>query len=172
MSTTKRKKLVGRVLQWIGRVFKDGIKKAAPIAVTITEAVKIALNSNVAGFLVKMLDGITHSHVPSDVLSEISKQLPKLLAVELAVVGLPDNPSEADILAFENRVLAAFQVYDNKSKFYTVFGAQVYGIIERTLEETPDVPPTFAEWVKAVEEAYQDYLRDKDQYGDQPDEQA
>jgi hypothetical protein len=60
----------------------------------------------------------------------------------------------------------AFHVYDNKSKFYTVFGAQVYGILQRTLEETPDVPPTFAEWVMAVEEAYQDYLKDKAQYGE------
>lgn len=168
MSTAKRKKLVGRVLQWIGRAFKDGVKKAAPIAVTITEAVKIALESDMAGFLAKFLDGITHSHVPSDVLSEMTKQIPKLLAVELAVEGLPDNPTEDDILAFESRILAAFRVYDNKSKLYTVFGAQVFGLIKGTLEETPDVPPTFAEWVKAVEEAYQDYLRDKDQYGDQP----
>lgn len=163
MSTTeKRKHLPGRIWDWIKKTFKHVIKDSAPVAVTVTELLKAALNSGVGSFLIKILDDLTHSHIPDDVVLLLNKALPKILAVELAVVHLPDTPSEVDILAFEGRILAAWGVYDNKSKLYTTLAAQIYGILQRTYQDTPDVPPTFAEWVRDVEEAWKDYLKDKE----------
>lgn len=160
----KRKHLAGRVLAWLGKVFKNVIHSAGPVAVTITEAVKAALTSQATGFLAKLFDDLSGSHIAEDVLKVATPWITKLLAAELAVTHLPDNPTEDDILDFEQRVLTAFNVYDNKSKLYSVFGAQIYGIVQKTFGDTPEKPPTFAEWVKALEEAYQDYMADKAQF--------
>lgn len=165
--STKKKHLPGRILAWIGKLFTHIIKDAAPVAVTVTELVKEAIESSPGKFLIDLLDKITHSHIPSDVAGVVSKALPKVLAVELAIVGLPETPSEDDIMAFEEKVLAAWSVYDNKSKLYTTLAAQIYGILQTTYQTTPDVPPTWAEWVHAVEEAWQKYLQDKEQFGEE-----
>ena len=162
MSTTeKRKHLPGRIWDWIKKAFKHVVKDLAPVAVTVTELLKSAVDSGAVQFIAKIADDLTNSHIPSDIAAIMAKELPKVLAVELAVVGLPDRPTEQDILDFEQRVLQAWNVYDNKSKLYTTLAAQIYGILQTTYQTTPDVPPTWAEWVKAVEQAYQDYLADK-----------
>ncbi len=163
----KRKHLAGRVLAWLGKAFKNVIHSAGPVAVTITEAVKAALTSQATGFLAKLIDDLSGSHIAEDVLKVAQPWITKLLAAELAITELPDNPTEQDILDFERRALDAFNVHPNHSKLYTVFGAQLYGIVQKTFGETPEKPPTFAEWVKALQEAYDDYLADKAAYPDE-----
>lgn len=149
-----------RVWVWLKKAFTDIVVHAASVAISITEQIKDGLNSDAAGFIAKVLDGLTHSGVPDHVLEFLRKIVPEVLAAELAVQALPLNPTEQDILDFENKLLAAFKVTDNKSKLYTTLAAQIYGIVMQTFAATPDVPPTWAEWVKAVEEAYQDYQND------------
>jgi hypothetical protein len=162
MATTEKKKhLPGRVWAWIKKAFTTVVKDLAPVAVTATELLKSAIDSGAANFLVKILDDLTHSHIPDDVVAVLNKALPKILAVELAITQLPDTPSEDDILAFEAKVMLAWGLYDNKSRLYSTLAAQIYGILQATYQTTPDVPPTWAEWIKAVEAAWQDYLNDK-----------
>ena len=62
---------------------------------------------------------------------ELKIIVPKVLAAELALKELPDNPTEKDIKKFADAVLKAFNVENNNSKLWTTFGAQVYGIVDR-----------------------------------------
>lgn len=140
------------------RFFTHVVRDADIVAISVTQAIKSALDTGAAGFVAGVIDSLFKSHIAEDILTALKKYIPSVLAAELAVQGLPDNPTEADILEFENRILAAFSVHDQKSKLYTVLAAQVYGIIKKTSDETPG---KFADWVKAVEEAYRDYLADK-----------
>lgn len=149
---------------WFKNIFKNIIKHADAVAITVTEEIKAALNSGVAGFLASLVDQMTKSHIAENIVDFLKKNITKVLAAELAVQGLPDNPTEDDILRFENEILMAFGKIDNKSKLYTTLAAQIYGLIDTTLKTTPDTPPTFAEWVRVVEEAYQDYLQDKEDF--------
>jgi hypothetical protein len=144
---------------FFSRLFKNVKEHADVLAISVTQMVKTAIEGSVAGWLAGIIDQLTKSNVAEDVLNLLKKLIPEVLAAELAIQGLPDNPTEADILAFENRILAAFSVTDNKSKLYTVLASQIYGIIQKTINNTDG---KFADWVNAVEEAYQDYLADKE----------
>ncbi len=148
-----------KIGQWLHNVFTTVKTDGAKVAIAITEGIQQAMKSGVVGFLADVISHVFPAlhDVPEQVVAEINKLLPKLLAAELAVQGLPDSPTEQDILDFENRVLEAFNVHDNKSKLYTILASQIYGIIQK---HTAGTPFTFAELVADVEEAYQDYLND------------
>jgi len=152
--------IFGKVWKWLKKTFKNVITHAAPVAVTVTEEIKTVLESGATGFIASLIDGLTKTNIASEIVAFLNKEIPKILAAELAVEALPLNPTEDDIAIFEANVLKAFGVYDNKSKLYTTLAAQIFGIIQQTYNDTPDVPPTFAEWVKAVEQAWQDYQND------------
>jgi len=143
---------------WLKGVFGSVGQSADSIAIVITEQIQSALKSGVAGFLATVIDGLTKSNVGDEVLNLLKKYIPEVLAVELAIQGLPANPTEADILAFEQRVLAAFGVTDNTSKLYTTVAAQLYGRLQEALL---DKKLTFAECVAIVEGTYQDYVGDQ-----------
>ena len=70
---------------------------------------------------------------------------------------MPDNPTEQDILEFEQRILTAFGLHDNKSKLYTSLAAGIYGIIKADIDG--GVKLTFAELVKDVQKSYLLYLK-------------
>lgn len=144
--------------KWLGKILAAGVKTEAPIAVTITEAIKTILANPVTGFLENMIDAVTGTSIAVDAANEINSLIPKVLSAELAIEGLPANPTEADILAFEQRVLAAFNVKSDNSRLYTVLGAQIYGIINTTVQSGK--PVTFAVLVADIEAAYEDYKAD------------
>jgi len=146
---------------WFKNIFKNVIKHADQVAITVTEEIKNALNTGAAGFLAGLIDQLTKSHIAENILKFLKDNITKVLAAELAVQGIPDNATPDDILKFETDVINAFGKIDNKSKLYTTLAAQIYGLIDTTLKTTPETPPTFAEWVRVVESAYQDYLQDK-----------
>ncbi len=146
--------------KWIAKAFKTIKTDGAKIAVAITEGLQAALKSGVVAAIADLISGIFPNvkNLPAEIVADLEKVIPKVLAVELAIEGLPDNPTEADIADFEQRVLNAFSVTDKKSKLYTTLAAQVYGIIQSHVGAGEY---TFAELVKDVEDAYQLYLQDK-----------
>lgn len=142
---------------WFTKVVVDHIKSTAQIAVVITETVKAILDNPIASFLENIADGITHTNLPTEIANAVNAEIPKILAIELGIQGLPDNPTPDQILAFENSVLTAFGVTSDKSKLYTTLAAQIYGRIQTTISTTPG---KFADWVKTVEESWEDYQAD------------
>lgn len=142
---------------WLKSKFIDHIKSTAVVAVTMTETIKALLANPAAGFLENVADGVTHTQLPTEIATAVNNEIPKILAIELGVEGLPENPTADQILTFEQAILKAFNVNSDNSKLYTTLGAQIYGRIQTTLTKTPG---KFADWVNAVEGGYQDYLKD------------
>lgn len=149
---------------WLAKVFKTVKVDGAKIAVAITEGLQTALKNGTVSTIVDIISGVFPNvkNLSDDIVKELQVLLPKLLATELAIQGLPDNPTEADILAFENKVLAAFHVTDDHSKLWTVFASQVYGILRKHVGE-PNI--TFFELAADVQEAFLDYKKDLEDVG-------
>lgn len=143
---------------WLFKKIAAGAKKEAPIAVTITEAIKTVLASPELGFLENAFDAVTGTGIAVAAANEINALIPEVLAAELAIEGLPVNPTPADVSAFEQRVLSAFNVNSDNSRLYTILGAQIYGIINTTVQIGK--PVTFAVLVADIEAAYVDYKTD------------
>lgn len=151
---------------WFAKAFKTIKTDGAKIAVAITEGLQEALKSGVVAAIADLVSGIFPNvkNLPQEIVTDLEKLIPKILAVELAIQGLPDSPTQQDVLDFEKRVLAAFNVTDDKSKLYSVLASQIYGIIQSHVGAGPY---TFAELVNDVEKAYQLYLQDiQDQTND------
>jgi hypothetical protein len=139
---------------WFKKVFTSIRKDIAPVAVSITEGIKTALDSGVAGFIAATVDAIVKTHLAEDIVAALKLYIPKVLATELAIEGLPDNPTEQDILDFENKVIAAFGKVSDKSKLYTTLAASLY---QHVKDAIADGKLTFAEAVAIIEESYQEY---------------
>ena len=148
------------IWKWIAGIFTSVKNDAAKIAVSITEGVQTVLKTGILKPVAELIDASLHTHLGEDALALLDANINKILAVELAIVGLPDNPTPDDITAFANRVSEAIAGKDltGKSKLWTVLSAQVYGIIET--EVNKNEPVTFAALVSDVEQAYQDYKAD------------
>jgi len=142
---------------WFKKVFISHTQSADSIAVTITETIKTLLANPVTDFLANIADAITKTQVPTEIVSLLNAGIIKVLAVELGIQGLPPNPTPAQILAFEQAVMTAFNVKSNNSKLYTELGAQIFGIIQTNIANGTT---KFSDWVIAVEKAYADYQQD------------
>lgn len=151
--------IFSKIGSWLSKVFKYVETDLDKIAISVTEGIKTALNDGVLGFIANVLDGLTKSNVPTEIVNIVSANIYKALAVELAIQGIPADPTSADILAFEQSVLAAFNVTSDKSQVYTTLAAQVYGILQVQVNNNTSF--TFAVLVNDVEQAYQDYLGDQ-----------
>lgn len=141
---------------YLYKLVAKGVKTEAPVAIVITEAVKTILASPTAGLLESIIDSVTGTGIAVSAANAINAKIPGILAAELAIEGLPANPTQADILAFEQRVMAAFNISSDNSRLYTVLGAEIYGIINAQSGK----PITFAILVADIEQAYQDYQKD------------
>lgn len=146
---------------FLKKVFTSGLKDADKIAIAVTEGFKTALLDGALGFVADILDGLTKSQIPTQIVNLIQANIYKVLAVELAIEGLPDNPTQAQIQAFEEVVLNAFGLVSDKSKLYTTLAAQIYGIIQAQVNSGTKF--TFAQLVVDVEQAYQDYVNDQNE---------
>lgn len=142
---------------WLKKTFIDHIQSAAQVSVTVTETIKTLLANPITGFLENLADAVTGTQVPTNIANAIVGIIPKILAVELGIEGLPANATPAQILAFEQAVMTAFNVTSNNSKLYTEIAARVYGIVQANIANGTT---NFAAWVTAVEAAYADYQKD------------
>lgn len=143
---------------FFNRLFTHVIKDADVVAISVTQAIKVAMDSGAAGFLAGVIDSLFKTHIAEDILTQLKKWIPEVLIAELGIQGLPENPTEQDVIDLENRILAAFAVHDQKSKLYSVLAAQIYTRL-KALGDLPVVK--FADAVAAIEDMYQQYLQDK-----------
>lgn len=146
-----------KIWAFIKKIGQWTVSHAAPTVVAVVEELQTLWKSGTIGFIASVLDSLTKSGVPTAVVNSVGKELPNILAAALAIEGLPTDPTDAQLADFEQRVLAAFGIHDNKSKLYTVVGADLIGIIRRDL--IPGQPFTWATLAEDLEEAYQDYLQ-------------
>jgi hypothetical protein len=136
---------------WFKKVFLATKTNFDTVAIAITQDLQNALNSGVVDVIAKFVEGTFPSvqKLPEAIVAELKLIIPKILVAELALQGLPDNPTQEEVQAFAESVAKAFNVNQSNSKLWTVFGAQVYGILLN------DKTKTFASLVLDVEQAYQ-----------------
>lgn len=148
------------IFAWFGRIFKTVKDDAAKIAVAITEQVQKGLQSGIFFGVAVIVDDTFHTHLGEEVVNFLNNNIHKLVAAELAIEGLPDNPTQADIEAFAERISEAIAGKDltGKSKLWTSLGAQITGIIETQVNGKE--PITYAVLVADVEQAFNDYKAD------------
>lgn len=149
------------IFTWIAKLFRSIKDDAAKVAVAITEGIQTALKAGILTPIADFLDATFKTEIGEEVITFLNGNITKILAVELAVEGLPDNPTPDDITAFASRVSNAIAGKDltGKSKLWSTLAAQVAGIIETEVNKKESL--TFAVLVDAVETAYQDYLADQ-----------
>ena len=144
--------------KWFATAFKDITQDAAPVAVTILEELQALWKSGTPSYIAQIVGTLLKSGIPTTIATAVGDALPTLLADALALEGLATNPTDAQIEAFEQAVLAAWKVTPDKSKLYSTLGAQIIGIIRANT--APGQKFTFAVLVNDLEQAYQLYLQD------------
>ena len=139
---------------WVSNEFKDFQSTGDKIAVAITADIQAALQSGVVDGIASVIGAVFPSvkELPVMVVSELKIIIPKLLASELAIEGLPADPTEDDLQTFAGNVEKTFGVADSHSKLWTTLAAQVYGILQG------DTTLSFASLVVDVETAYQKFI--------------
>lgn len=154
------KTFFGKLLAGIGRIFNGGLRAFAKTAVVITEEIKTLLDSGLIQGLATFMDSMLKTHIAEDILQIANAAIPNILAIELSIQGLPDNPTEQEILDFENAVYKAITGLppSGASKLYTTLTAQIYAIIKPQIDGHEKF--TFALLVNDVEAAYQAYKQD------------
>jgi hypothetical protein len=151
-------KAASSVGKWLATAFKDITQDAAPVAVSIIEELQTLFKTGTTGFIASILDSLVKSQLPTEIINAVGAALPKLLAGALALEGLATNPTDAQIEAFEQAVLSAFNVTPDKSQLYSTVGAQFIAIIRSNT--APGQKFTFAVLVADLEAAYQDLQQD------------
>jgi len=144
---------------WLGKAFKFIKNDADKVAIAITEAIKTGLDDGILPLLADIIPG----NVPKEVITLLEAWVPKILAIELGLQGLPDNPTVQQVIDFTNSIVQAVAKKSdlNKSQLWTTFAAQVFNLIEAEINANPNHGLSFAQIVKIVEEAYIDYSTDK-----------
>lgn len=153
--------IIGWIHGWkLSQWFSHFKANADKVAIAVTQAVKTALEGQVAQSISAVLDEIFKTHIAEDVLAVLKVAALKTLAIELAIQGIPDNPSGDDILNFEKQVWEAItgKSPQDKAKLWTTFAAQFFVRVKALLGENTTL--TFAQIVILIEQAYQDYLSD------------
>lgn len=148
-----------KIWKWLQKVFTSLENDVDKFAISVTEHIKDNLDNGAIGFILDFVDKEFNTHIAPEVVGLLKNVIPKVLAAELAIQGLPINPTEQDILDFENKVLDAFGLHSQKDKMYTVLASQIYIEIKTLMNKTEGI--TFADTVKLIETAYADYLKEK-----------
>lgn len=155
------------VIKWVkgwrlDKVFKSAKDFVDKVAISVTQGVKTAAEGTVAQTISVIIDEALHTHLAEDVLAKVKIGTMKALAAELALKGLPDNPSGDDILAFEKSVFEAITGKSPQalSKLWTTFAAQLYQDIHEAIGENTTL--TFAQIVDLVEKAYKQFKADQE----------
>lgn len=156
---------IGSAASAVGKFFANAFNwvetDGAKIAVAVVEELKTLLDSGTVDFLAQVIDALTKSNIPTDIVNEIKSQLPTILADAMAVQNLGTNPTDDQVQAFSQQILASFGVTPDKSQLYSTVGAKIIGIIRANT--APGQTFTFATLVNDLEQAYQAYVDAKNQ---------
>lgn len=151
--------IFSKIGQWLGKAFNTIRIDADKVAISVTEAIKQGLDDGILPLLADIIPG----NIPKEVIALLEIWVPKLLAVELAIQGLPEKPTGQQIQDFTNVVIAAVASKSdlNKSQLWSTFAGQIYNLIESAINANPNHGLTFAQIIKIVDDAYNDYKLDQ-----------
>ena len=129
---------------------------AAPVAISITQGIKLALDSG----LVKVITDLIPGNLDNEIVGFLQTAIPKALAIELALEGIPDNATPEQIQEFILLVEKSVggKNWQEQSAFWTKLAVNIYNQIQADLNKDPNhANISFADMVAIVEEAYTAY---------------
>ena len=143
---------------WFAKVFvtiEHEVSNIMPLAVSITEKLKTALESGAVDFVEKAIDGfVGRPGVAEEAVGLAQLVIKKVLPIELAIQGIPTNPSPEDVSKFAQQVISSFTTLTTKDKLYTNLAAQIY----RDIQAQKNLPITpWAKAIAVIEEGYTQY---------------
>lgn len=148
------KSILHDVGAWFSKAFKTVRDDADKVAITITQGLKLALDSG----LVKVVTDLIPGTLDDDIVKFLQTAIPKALAIELSLQGLPDNPTPDQVKTFIDLVVknVASKNWQAQSEFYTSLSVNLFNQIEQDFNQNPDAANlSFAQIVAVIESAYQ-----------------
>lgn len=154
---SKHKTFFGKIFGWIGDLFHSANEGFLKAAITVTEAVKNALNSGIVDFLTAIIPG----DVDNKLVKILRAKVPVLLADELLIQGITDGSTEEEIQALAAKVVDSFGGLSEakKEKLYTSLAAQIYIFLKKHQDKHH---VTFGEAAALVESGYRSWLESKE----------
>jgi len=146
----------GKIFSWIGKLFKNAKKEWLQVAVKVTQQFQVAINSPI----VDILTAIIPSDADDAVVRILRKELPLILAKELAIVSLTEATTEADVKNAMDKIVLYFGKLsdEEKAQLYTSMSAKIYIVLQKVLEGKK---VTFGEAASLAESAYQTWIKNK-----------
>lgn len=141
------------VWAWLKAEFKHITQDLDKVAISVTQQIKNAAESNAAGFIAKTIDGLRGTGIAEEVLGIVKLATSKALAIELAIAMPAGDVTTDEFLAWEQKVLDAIGVHKDKSVIWTRVSATVIRDVQAFTQDGSAV--TFAEAVIIAENAYQ-----------------
>ena len=150
------KSILHDIGSWFSKAFNTVKDDVAPLAVTITESIKMVLDTG----LVKAITDLIPGTLDDKIVAFLQDAIPKALAIELGLEGLPDNATEEQITAWITSVEKAIggKEWQAKSQFWTSLSVRIFNDIQNGYNQDPEAKSlSFATIVSIVEDAYQSY---------------
>jgi len=138
----------------------DGVR----IAVGITEGIQAALKTGIVEDIAKIIEGIFPNvkNIPTDLVDDLQVLVPKILAAELEVQGLPADATDEQVAKFTSDVLTAFNVKDDKSKLYSTLAGSLSKLFKAYTGQSNTMT-----WVEVLNEVEKDFQLFKNQQADE-----
>lgn len=144
-------------LAWLKKEFAVIKIKIVPVVITIVEAIKSVEDNGVLSAIAAVLNTITDG-ISVEVNSWLQLEIPRVLAVLLGIENLPVNPTQDQIVAFENAVVTAIAGLNalDRSKVWTLLSSELYISISAKLHQDNGTL-TYADIISLINEGFKDY---------------
>lgn len=149
---------ISKVLDALIGIFKKAKEDLAKITVFIVKDIQPVLFSPTADVLASIMDAITKSQLPTEILEQVKKYVPIFLTTEGIVQSLTPDSTEDEVKAALDKMLAQFPNFTpaQRAQYWTELAAKLYAFIHE-LHDGEKI--TFGEAASIVEAAYQAYLK-------------
>lgn len=158
----KHKTLMGKIFgtAWdaIKSVFTAADKTLLKLAISITNAVKDALNSGITDFITKLIPG----DLDDKIVEILRAKLPVLLADELLIEAAGEITTEEQARELGIKLVDSFGGLsdEKKERLYTSLAAEIYIFLQK---HAHGEKVTFGEGAALAESMYRSWLESKDE---------
>lgn len=134
------------IKNWLEKEIGVFDNKVAPIIVGALEVAQKVWATGIPDFVGSVLDTLTKSGVPEELIQKVGASLPLLLADALAITTPQTQAQEQVEVA---AILAAYNVAPDKTQVISTVAAELYNIVD------PNNGLTFFERLKEIQSAYE-----------------
>lgn len=149
--------LFGNVFHWLGGIFKKAEDDIAKASVVLVKDIIPILESGSATVVADILDAVTKSQLPTDILDSVRAKIPVFLSAESIVSEVSQATSEDQVQADISKLVQLFPNLEamKRSQFLSTLAANIYWEAHKL---SGGEQLTFADVIIIIEHAYQAYV--------------